>query len=220
MLFHLPFFRSLALLFRYPLLTFSFLPTLLFSFFHYLILPPLLKGEHHINPIQFLIFFYFMQNCMIAIIVLTSPCSPCPVKESIEAFRAHTVPRSIQPHCCQQQWHSLSCYKKKKVHLVTPHAFQGLCRLILFFTSLPVEAFTACFIISYWGRSLKMYSFHNLIFCLSFFSSNSLPTRNSILPGSLFERQQDSVECFFVCSPLFLSLDLEKPRLCYAIVLV
>ncbi len=37
-----------------------------------------------------------------------------PVKESIEAFRAHTVPRSIQPHCCQQQWHSLSCYKKKK----------------------------------------------------------------------------------------------------------
>lgn len=147
-----------------------------------------------------------MQNCMIAIIVLTSPCR---VTESTEAFRARAVQRSTQPHCCQQQWHSLSGYLKKLIHFVTPHTFQGFRCLILFFTSLPAEAFAACFIISYWARSLKMYSFHNLIFCLSFFSSNSLPTQNPILPGSLFEKQQDFCGELFCSFPsLSISLSL------------
>lgn len=58
-----------------------------------------------------------------------------------------------------------------------------------------------------WGEKFKMYSFPNPIFCLSFFSSNSLPTLNLILPGSLFVRI--SAKPFFLLYLLFFPLNVD-----------
>jgi len=100
--FHLSFFLlSFLLPFRF---TFAFqflLPTLTLSFHHHILffssnlifpyLSPLLEVEQHINPKRLLTFDSFLRNCMIAIIVFTSTCSPCRVMESTEAFLARAV---------------------------------------------------------------------------------------------------------------------------------
>lgn len=105
------------------------------------------------------------------------------------------------------------CRKPHSRHCCIGFHFHVICeftflQIFLFMVSIPwfsavppILPKHACFILSYGDRSLKMFSFPNRIFVFIIFSSNSLPTPNPVLPGSLSARWRDFCKACFLFPP-------------------